>query len=1094
MGSPSGRCIAAQALAARLQFHAPQHRQPQRRHHHEQEDRPDEHATDHHDGQRALHLAADAMADGGGQQADAGGQRGHQQGAHPVQIGVVDRLLGRAAAKPLLLEIGQDQDAVHHRDAQQRHEADHRGNADHLTRHEQREHATGHGEGHGRQRQQAVADAVEQGIEQRQDQHQGCRDQHAHARLGLLQLLELAGVHDPVAVGQGQVLRQRGLDLRDGAAKVAAAHTELDRDVALVALVIDVGRAGVQADGGDFAQRHIARATAGVVAHPQVADALDAGTGGAREAHRQAVLPLAFQHRSNNRAAQRGLHNGIDIAGVQAIAGRLDAVDLDAEVGLAEDIEDAEVTDALDLPHQRHRPGGNLFEDAEIGPDDLDRVGTLDAREPLFDVVLDVLREVEDHARELARQQPLQLVHELLLGQAGWPFVQRLERREQLNVVEARGIAAVVGPAVLRHHGQHLGEALDDLAHPVGHLGAGLERDGGRHGRPDPQIALLERRQKLAAELAGQHDDADQEGRREAAHPADMGEGPAQHGFVDALDPAHQPGFLLGHPARQQIGHQHRRHREGGQQGAGQRIAIGAGHGAKDLALDPRHQEQRGEGRNGDEGREQDGVVHLQRAHEDHAQALGPAQRRVGVPAMRSARHRTQGLHPLPWWRLEVAVDVLDQDDRRVDDDAEVHRAQRQQIGGFPTQHQHDDAEAQCERDVDADDDRAAQVAQEDPLDEENQHASEHQVVDHGVCGDIDQRRAVVIGLQAHALRQAAVAVHRVDRRLDAGNDVLGLQRAVHHHHAGDDIVAGITAGLAKPGHMTNADLGHVAHQHRLTVLLAEHGVAEILDVAHQAEAAHIDGLIAHADRAPTHVVVRIAQGLDDLLQRQAVALQPARLDLDVVLLGRAAPGHDLADTGHRQQAPLDDPVLDAAQVGQAVGTRALDLVAQDLAHQAGGLDLWLHAIGQVDVLLQADRGLGQRRDVVDAVLEGHTDEGQAVERGRADVVHPERGGQADFHRTRVVALHLLGRLPGRLRGDLQDDRRRVGIGLDIELIKGQQPCRQKSQQPQQDQRAARQHEGQQRTKHLGAPFSSVPSAPDCSGTAPAPSRSSPPA
>ena len=61
----------------------------------------------------------------GRQQADAGGERGHQHRPHALLGGVVHRL-DRCPCRcaPHLVVIGDDQDAVHHRHAEQRHEAD----------------------------------------------------------------------------------------------------------------------------------------------------------------------------------------------------------------------------------------------------------------------------------------------------------------------------------------------------------------------------------------------------------------------------------------------------------------------------------------------------------------------------------------------------------------------------------------------------------------------------------------------------------------------------------------------------------------------------------------------------------------------------------------------------------------------------------------------------------------------------------------------------------------------------------------------------------------------------------------------------------
>ena len=83
-------------------------------------------------------------------------------------------------------------------------------------------------------------------------------------------------------------------------------------------------------------------------------------------------------------------------------------------------------------------------------------------------------------------------------------------------------------------------------------------------------------------------------------------------------------------------------------------------------------------------------------------------------------------------------------------------------------------------------------------------------------------------------------------------------------------------------------------------------------------------------------------------------------------------------------------------------------------------------------------------------------------------IVDARRGGKPDFHRDRVVALHLLGRQAGRLRGDLQDHRRRIGIGLDVEPGKGDQAGADEHQQAQQDDRATRQSELQHAAEHVG--------------------------
>src|SRR5579859_8206617 len=114
---------------------------------------------------------------------------------------------------------------------------------------------------------------------------------------------------------------------------------------------------------------------------------------------------------------------------------------------------------------------------------------------------------------------------------------------------------------------------------------------------------------------------------------------------------------------------------------------------------------------------------------------------------------------PLLVRRLKVPVDIFHHDHGGIDDDAEIDRAERQQVGVLALQDEDDDGEKQREWNVGADDDGAAQVAEKHPLDDENQQATENQVVQHRVRGDPDQRASIVIGNDLDARRQAAVAV-----------------------------------------------------------------------------------------------------------------------------------------------------------------------------------------------------------------------------------------------------------------------------------------------------------------------------------------------
>ena len=156
----------------------------------------------------------------------------------------------------------------------------------------------------------------------------------------------------------------------------------------------------------------------------------------------------------------------------------------------------------------------------------------------------------------------------------------------------------------------------------------------------------------------------------------------------------------------QQEGCENRRHREGRDQGTGQSISIGPRHGAKDLAFDALHGEQRNECGDRNGRREEDRFVDLKSADENEPKPVGPALDgrdlagacRIGSPyPFGQVRKKL-----LPDFRrgLEIPENILDQYDREIDNDSEVHRAERQEVGLLASKHQHDDREEQGERDI----------------------------------------------------------------------------------------------------------------------------------------------------------------------------------------------------------------------------------------------------------------------------------------------------------------------------------------------------------------------------------------------------------
>ena len=162
---------------------------------------------------------------------------------------------------------------------------------------------------------------------------------------------------------------------------------------------------------------------------------------------------------------------------------------------------------------------------------------------------------------------------------------------------------------------------------------------------------------------------------------------------------------------------------------------------------------------------------------------------RVGSAPQRPSARLRQQLLPGLGSCLEIPVDVLDQNNRGIDNNAEINGADRKKVGVLAAQDQDDDAEEQSERNIRADDNGAAQIAKEDPLDEEDQHTAEDEIMQDGSGGDGDQLAAIVVGHELDAGRQRAVGIDFLNLGVNAIDHILGVQRAVHDHDRSDDIV-----------------------------------------------------------------------------------------------------------------------------------------------------------------------------------------------------------------------------------------------------------------------------------------------------------------
>ena len=111
-----------------------------------------------------------------------------------------------------------------------------------------------------------------------------------------------------------------------------------------------------------------------------------------------------------------------------------------------------QIGDAICFGQRLAHAFGDVFQNIEIGTDDFGGIAAVDAGNGGLDVVLDVLREAENDARQFVPRFALQLFRQIFFGEAGRPFIERLQRREDLNIGKSLRVAAIVRTAKLRNN------------------------------------------------------------------------------------------------------------------------------------------------------------------------------------------------------------------------------------------------------------------------------------------------------------------------------------------------------------------------------------------------------------------------------------------------------------------------------------------------------------------------------------------------------------------------------------------------------------------------------------------------------------------
>ena len=151
--------------------------------------------------------------------------------------------------------------------------------------------------------------------------------------------------------------------------------------------------------------------------------------------------------------------------------------------------------------------------------EEFDREFAFDAADGFLDVVGNGLGEIPVDAGELLEL----LVHGgdqviFVAVEFAAPLLARMKIDEEFGVVEAAGIAAVVGAADLADDLRDLGEIRQHEARLLGHVDAGGRTGAGRQRAAHPDRAFVEVRQKFGADDSA--DREEQHGRESASSPS----------------------------------------------------------------------------------------------------------------------------------------------------------------------------------------------------------------------------------------------------------------------------------------------------------------------------------------------------------------------------------------------------------------------------------------------------------------------------------------------------------------------------------------------------------------------------------------------
>ena len=392
---------------------------------------------------------------------------------------------------------------------------------------------------------------------------------------------------------------------------------------------------------------------------------------------------------------------------------------------------------------------------------------------------------------------------------------------------------------------------------------------------------------------------------------------------------------------------------------------------------------------------------------------------------------------------------VFDDDDRAIDDQAEVERAKTHQVCRHPGLHHPSERNEHRHRDHSGGDQRRADVAEKQEQHDDHEKRTFEEIFLNGADGPIDELGAIIEGMRDDPGGQRP---GRLFEAFGGGfRDDARVLTSQHEDGAEHDLLAVLRRRAGAQSRPDN-DIRDIGDPDRYTAARGDDDLRQVVGVGRLTRHTNEDLFTAALDIARAGIGVVAFERFDHVGHRQFERRQSVGVRRHMILLGIAADSVDLGNARDGPHLRADHPVMQRAQFGRRPG-RAIglagtgfgfDRIHEDFTEPGGD---WPHLrfdtrrqlrLGRLNAFVDE---LAREKDI-GAVLEHYGDLAEPVSRDRTGIVEPRQSGDGGLDRKGNALLGLQRGEAFRFGVDLYLDVGDVGHSVDREFGRAPKPER----------------------------------------------------